>query len=108
MKYVAIPVPRPRHVSNAEASRSSVLVKSESGMRGSLGVGPALSVEQTGVIERAEAGTLGPIPALLDDLSVDDLLFVPALNKPGIFHASHELVERGPALAGALLFEGLT
>src|SRR5262245_42602949 len=54
----------------------------------------------------AHARGLHAVAALLDDLGVDDLLGVEAVDPAGVFEARHHLVERrrGPPNAVALQF----
>src|SRR5262245_65379150 len=53
-------------------------------------------IEIAGAVPGAHAGGLDAVAALLDDLRVDDLLGVEAVDPAGVLEARHHLVERRP------------
>src|SRR5437868_3636904 len=59
-------------------------------------------VKVAGLLPSPHAWASQLIASLFDDLPFDHLLIVSTINKPGIFQACHQLIERGAALANAM------
>src|SRR5437763_1763890 len=65
-------------------------------------------IERMCVVDSVDPSGSDPVPPFFDDLPVDDLLVVPALDQTSVLKSGHELIERRARLPLALFGQACT